>query len=187
MIWCGSTEVYLTESEAHATVESFEKALEANDPAIPSSMVYAYAAIKEGIPYANAAPNLSADVPALLELAQKSGVAARRQGPQDRPDLDEDADRPGHQGAAARRRGMVFDQHPRQPRRRGARRSGVVQDEGREQEVGARLHPSAERSIPTSTRSCATSSASTTTRRAATTRKAGTTSTSSAGSATRCS
>ena len=73
MVWAGSTEVFLTESEAHATVESFEKALEANDPAIPSSMVYAYAAIKEGIPYANAAPNLSADVPALLELAQKTG------------------------------------------------------------------------------------------------------------------
>ena len=51
-----------------ATVESFEKALEANDPSIPSSMVYAYAAIAQGIPYANAAPNLSADVPALLEL-----------------------------------------------------------------------------------------------------------------------
>jgi myo-inositol-1-phosphate synthase len=73
MIWCGSTEVYLTESEAHATVESFEKALEANDPSIPSSMVYAYAAIKEGIPYANAAPNLSADIPALIQLAQQTG------------------------------------------------------------------------------------------------------------------
>src|SRR5688572_5991731 len=60
MVWCGSTEVYLTESAAHATVESFEKALEQNDPLIPSSMVYAYAAIREGIPYANAAPNLSA-------------------------------------------------------------------------------------------------------------------------------
>ena len=114
-------------------------------------------------------------------------VAARRQGSQDRPDLDEDADRPGHQGAAARRRGLVLDQHPRQSRRRSARRSGVVQDEGREQEVGARLHPPADISIPTSTRSSATSSASTTTRRAATTKKAGTTSTSSAGSATRCS
>jgi myo-inositol-1-phosphate synthase len=73
MIWCGSTEVYLTESEAHATIESFEQALEANDPNIPSSMIYAYAAIKEGIPYANAAPNLSADVPALLQLAEQSG------------------------------------------------------------------------------------------------------------------
>jgi myo-inositol-1-phosphate synthase len=74
LIWCGSTEVYLTESQAHTSVAAFEKALEANDPAIPSSMVYAYAAIKEGIPYANAAPNLSADIPALIELAQKSGA-----------------------------------------------------------------------------------------------------------------
>jgi myo-inositol-1-phosphate synthase len=74
LIWCGSTEVYLTESDAHATLASFEKALEANDQSIPSSMIYAYAAIKEGIPYANAAPNLSADIPALLELAQKTAA-----------------------------------------------------------------------------------------------------------------
>src|SRR5438046_2261532 len=69
MVWCGSTEVYLTESEAHTTIANFERALEENDPAIPSSMVYAYAAIRQGIPYANAAPNLSADIPALVELA----------------------------------------------------------------------------------------------------------------------
>jgi len=73
LVWCGSTEVYLKESAAHQSLAAFEKALEANDPAIPSSMIYAYAAIKEGLPYANAAPNLSADVPALLELAQKTG------------------------------------------------------------------------------------------------------------------
>jgi myo-inositol-1-phosphate synthase len=73
MVWCGSTEVYLTESPAHATLAAFEKALEANDDNIPSSMIYAYAAIKEGIPYANAAPNLSADVPALMELADVTG------------------------------------------------------------------------------------------------------------------
>jgi myo-inositol-1-phosphate synthase len=72
MVWCGSTEVFMTESAAHQTVESFERALEANDPAIPSSMVYAYAAIREGIPYANAAPNLSADIPALVELAART-------------------------------------------------------------------------------------------------------------------
>ena len=72
MVWCGSTEVFMTESAAHHTVESFERALEANDPAIPSSMVYAYAAIREGIPYANAAPNLSADIPALVELAART-------------------------------------------------------------------------------------------------------------------
>jgi myo-inositol-1-phosphate synthase len=74
LIWCGSTEVYLTESEAHASIEAFERALEANDPSIPSSMIYAYAALKEGVPYANAAPNLSADVPALLDLAQRTAA-----------------------------------------------------------------------------------------------------------------
>jgi len=73
MIWCGSTEIFMTETAAHVSVSTFEKALEQNDPAIPSSMVYAYAALKEGIPYANAAPNLTADVPALLELAQANG------------------------------------------------------------------------------------------------------------------
>ena len=73
MVWCGSTEVFLTESPAHATLAAFEKALEASDDNIPSSMIYAYAAIREGIPYANAAPNLSADVPALLELADTTG------------------------------------------------------------------------------------------------------------------
>ena len=70
LIWCGSTEIYLTETAAHASVESFEKALEKNDESIPSSMLYAYAALKEGVPYANAAPNLSGDIPALLQLAQ---------------------------------------------------------------------------------------------------------------------
>ena len=65
LVWCGSTEIYLE--------EAFEKGLEASDPAIPSSMIYAYAAIREGIPYANAAPNLSADVPALEELALQTG------------------------------------------------------------------------------------------------------------------
>ena len=71
MIWCGSTEVYMKETAAHATIASFEKALEQSDDAIPSSMIYAYAAIREGIPFANAAPNLTADIPALLDLAAK--------------------------------------------------------------------------------------------------------------------
>ncbi len=73
LVWCGSTEVYMTESAAHQSIEAFEKALEANDDTIPSSMIYAYAAIKEGLPYANAAPNLSADIPALIQLAQQTG------------------------------------------------------------------------------------------------------------------
>jgi myo-inositol-1-phosphate synthase len=71
MVWVGSTEVYMKETAAHATVASFEKALEQNDEAIPSSMIYAYAAIREGLPFANAAPNLTADVPAMLELAAR--------------------------------------------------------------------------------------------------------------------
>jgi myo-inositol-1-phosphate synthase len=72
LIWCGSTEVYMTESPAHQSIEAFERGLEQNDPSIPSSMIYAYAAIKEGLPYANAAPNLSADIPALLDLADRT-------------------------------------------------------------------------------------------------------------------
>ncbi len=72
LIWCGSTEVYLKESAAHQSVEALERGLAENDPSIPSSMIYAYAAIKEGIPYANAAPNLSADIPALIELAART-------------------------------------------------------------------------------------------------------------------
>ncbi len=74
MVWCGSTEIFMTESPAHQSLAAFEKALEANDETIPSSMVYAYAALKEGIPYANAAPNLTADVPAMLELAAQNKV-----------------------------------------------------------------------------------------------------------------
>ena len=74
IIWCGSTEIYLTESPVHQSLEAFEKGLEASDPAIPSSMIYAYAAIHEGVPFANAAPNLTADVPALLELAQRTNT-----------------------------------------------------------------------------------------------------------------
>ncbi|MEW5983903.1 MAG: inositol-3-phosphate synthase [Acidobacteriota bacterium] len=74
MIWCGSTEIFLTESAAHQTLEAFEKGLEESDPSIPSSMIYAYAALMEGVPYANGAPNLSVDVPALMDLAQRMAV-----------------------------------------------------------------------------------------------------------------
>ncbi len=73
MIWCGSTEVFLQEGPAHQSIEALECAMEKNDPSIPSSMIYAYAALKEGVPYANGAPNLSADVPALVQLAAQSG------------------------------------------------------------------------------------------------------------------
>ena len=73
LVWCGSTEAYMEEAPVHQSLDAFERGLEASDPAIPSSMIYAYAALKEGIPYANAAPNLSADVPALEALALQTG------------------------------------------------------------------------------------------------------------------
>ena len=73
MIWCGSTEVFMTPGPAHASLSAFEQALDDSDPAISSSMVYAYAAVKEGLPFANAAPNLSVDTTALLELAAQTG------------------------------------------------------------------------------------------------------------------
>src|SRR5512132_178011 len=74
LIWCASTEVFMTEAPVHKTIDAFEKGLDTTDDAIPSSMIYAYAAIKEGVPYANAAPNLSADVPALMQLAAEMKV-----------------------------------------------------------------------------------------------------------------
>jgi myo-inositol-1-phosphate synthase len=73
MVWAGSTEIYMTESAVHASVEAFERGLDASDEMIPSSMIYAYAAIKEGIPFANSAPNLTADIPALVHLAHETG------------------------------------------------------------------------------------------------------------------
>ena len=74
MVWCGSTEVFLEASPVHASIEAFEKGLEASDPAITPSMIYAYAAIKKGVPYANGAPNLCTEIPALQDLAAREGV-----------------------------------------------------------------------------------------------------------------
>ncbi|MDY0076642.1 MAG: inositol-3-phosphate synthase [Bacteroidales bacterium] len=69
MVWCASTEVYVEEQEIHQNLLRFEKALEENHPAIAPSMIYAYAAIKSGVPFVNGAPNLSCDMPAMVELA----------------------------------------------------------------------------------------------------------------------
>ena len=71
MIWCGSTEIFLEQTPAHQTLEAFEKALVDDDPSIAPSMLYAWAALKEGIPFANGAPNLTVDIPALRELSRK--------------------------------------------------------------------------------------------------------------------
>jgi myo-inositol-1-phosphate synthase len=74
MVWCASTEAYLQESEVHQSLEAFEDGLMSNHPAIAPSMIYAYAAIKSGVPYANGAPNLSCDFPAMIELAKQMQV-----------------------------------------------------------------------------------------------------------------
>jgi myo-inositol-1-phosphate synthase len=75
LVWCASTEVYIKAGPQHASAQAFEAALDANDEAIAPSMLYAYAAIMEGCAFANGAPNLTADIPALLELADQKGVA----------------------------------------------------------------------------------------------------------------
>lgn len=74
MIWCGSTEVFMEHHEVHNEIESLEKALKENHPAISPSMIYAYAALQEGVPFLNGAPNLTVDIPAMVELARQKGV-----------------------------------------------------------------------------------------------------------------
>ncbi|MEJ7598685.1 MAG: inositol-3-phosphate synthase [Kofleriaceae bacterium] len=73
-VWCGSTEVYRTPSEVHSSLAKFEDALRASHDDVAPSQIYAYACLKMGVPYANGAPNLSVDTPALLELARKQGL-----------------------------------------------------------------------------------------------------------------
>ncbi len=74
MIWCGSTEIFLQPTAVHASIEAFERGLDANDPGIAPSMLYAWAALQEGIPFMNGAPNLTVDVPAMVELATERNV-----------------------------------------------------------------------------------------------------------------
>jgi len=71
-VWCGSTEIYLEPTAVHQSIAAFEKGLLENDPSIPNSMLYAWACLKEGVPYANGAPNLTVDIPAMLELARET-------------------------------------------------------------------------------------------------------------------
>jgi myo-inositol-1-phosphate synthase len=71
-IWCGSTETFIEPGAAHQSVKSFEKAMTQNDEAIAPSMIYAYASLMEGVPFANGAPNLTVDIPAMHELSRKN-------------------------------------------------------------------------------------------------------------------
>jgi myo-inositol-1-phosphate synthase len=74
VIWCGSTEIFIEPHAVHASVASFEKGLEENDINIASSMIYAYAALSEGVPFANGAPNLTVDLPVMLELSKQNSA-----------------------------------------------------------------------------------------------------------------
>ena len=74
VIWCGSTEIFLKQHAVYATPETFLAAMKENHPAIAPSMLYAWAAITSGVPFANGAPNLTVDIPAMTELARQHGV-----------------------------------------------------------------------------------------------------------------
>ena len=74
IVWCGSTEKYIEAGDVHQSLAAFEAGLKNNDPAIAPSMIYAYAAVKLGIPFMNGAPNLTCDIPALIELAKITGT-----------------------------------------------------------------------------------------------------------------
>ncbi len=74
MLWCASTEVFITPGPVHQSLAAFEKGMAGNDPAVAPSMLYAWAALMEGVPFANGAPNLTVDTPALQELAAQRGL-----------------------------------------------------------------------------------------------------------------
>ncbi|MCB9586368.1 MAG: inositol-3-phosphate synthase [Polyangiaceae bacterium] len=73
-VWCGSTETYIEAGPVHQTIAAFEEGLKNNDPGISASMIYAWACLKEGVPYANGAPNLSNDFNAAYDLAKETGT-----------------------------------------------------------------------------------------------------------------
>jgi len=133
MIWCGSTEIFLEQTEVHESLRNFEVGLEHNDENISPSMIYAYAALSEGVPFANGAPNLTVDLPVMQEL---------RQGLQIWSDATEERSGSRLEGAHAGAAGLVFDQHPGQPRWRSSGRSGILPDQGRIKALRAGTHSS---------------------------------------------
>src|SRR5579871_6841835 len=74
MIWCASTETFIKQSEVHESLDAFERGLKENDPKIAPSMIYAYAALMEGVPFANGAPNLTVDIPVMMELSKANNA-----------------------------------------------------------------------------------------------------------------
>ena len=117
----------------HQTLKDFECGLMKNDPEIAPSQIYAYAALKSGVPFANGAPNLTTDTPALLELARERNIPICGKDFKTGQTFMKTLIAPGIEGAHAGVERVVFDEYSGQSRRRGAGRSRVVQDQGRDQ------------------------------------------------------
>ena len=117
MVWCASTEKFITESEAHQDLEGLMGGLVDNDENIPPSMIYAYAALMEGVPFANGAPNLTVDVPAMEKLARDRGVPICGKDFKTGQTLVKTVIAPMLKARMLGIERMVLDEHPRQPRR----------------------------------------------------------------------
>ena len=78
MLWAASTEIFIEPGPAHVDLEAFEAAIDADDPTIAPSMLYAYAALLEGVPFCNGAPNLTVDIPALRDFATERRACRSR-------------------------------------------------------------------------------------------------------------
>jgi len=185
VVWCASTEIFIKPGPQHATIEQFEKAMERNDDAISPAMLYAWAAIMEGIPYCNGAPNLAVDTLALQQLANDRGVPISGKDFKTGQTWMKTVIAPGLKARMLGLAGWYSTNI------RGNRDGEVLDDpesfKTKEESKLSVLHTILQpESYPICTRISRTSCASTTTRRAATTRKAGTTSTSSDGWAIRC-
>ena len=132
MIWCGSTEVHHKPAECHQTLEAFEEGLCKNDPNIAPSQVYAYAALAVRRAFRQRRSQSDDRCSGAARTGERTERSHLRQRFQDRPDIHEDFDRAGTEGAHARSERLVFHQHSRQSGRRGSRRSGLVQNQGRD-------------------------------------------------------
>ena len=144
MVWCASTEVFMKPEDVHKDLASFEKAMKANHPAIAPSMLYAYAAISEGVPFANGAPNLTVDIPALEEYAKAKNVPIGGKDFKTGQTLMKTVLAPAFKARMLGPERMVFDEYSGQSRWRSARRSRLVQDQGRIEARRARIYFAAE-------------------------------------------
>ena len=147
MVWCASTEKFITESEVHQDLESFIGGLEDNDENIAPSMIYAYAALLEGVPYANGAPNLAVDVPALEKLVRDEGVPICGKDFKTGQTLVKTVIAPMLKARMLGMDGWFSTNIPGQPGRRGPGRARELQNEGRVQARRIGVHPAA-RPVP---------------------------------------